>query len=33
MDEPPSIADEYVGIRFSRREDVPPYGLIDNEVG
>ena len=29
---PPPPADDDVVIRFSRRADQPPYGLIDDEV-
>jgi hypothetical protein len=29
---PPSSADDDVVVRFSRRADQPPYGLIDDEV-
>jgi hypothetical protein len=30
--EPPSIAEKYVRIKFSRNRNKPPYGLIDDEV-
>ena len=29
---PPAVADDDVVIRFSRRADLPPYGLIADEV-
>jgi hypothetical protein len=29
---PPPEADADVVVRFSRRRDVPPYGLIDDET-
>ncbi|MFC2066858.1 hypothetical protein ACFLUO_07425 [Chloroflexota bacterium] len=30
--EPPSIAEDYIGVRFTRDKNNPPYGLIDDEV-
>jgi hypothetical protein len=30
--QPPDIADGFIAVRFSRRRDLPPYGLIDDEV-
>lgn len=30
--EPPEIAREFIRIKFSRRKNAPPYGLIDDEV-
>lgn len=30
--EPPIFANNYVSVKFSRRKDVPPYGLIDDET-
>ncbi len=30
--EPPKIAENFITIKFTRRRDTPPYGLIDDEV-
>ncbi|MDQ1082206.1 MULTISPECIES: hypothetical protein [Microbacterium] len=31
--QPPSVAEQHVVVRFSQNPDDPPYGLIDNEDG
>jgi DNA repair exonuclease SbcCD ATPase subunit len=30
--EPPEIAEKFIAVKFTRSRDVPPYGLIDDEV-
>ena len=30
--EPPEIAEKFIVVRFTRNRDIPPYGLIDDEV-
>lgn len=30
--EPPEIAEKFIAVRFTGSRDVPPYGLIDDEV-